>query len=36
MTSPVLALRAAIRDAGRAWVVPLDADDTTVEVRYRW
>lgn len=30
------AARAAIRDAGRAWVVPLDADDTTVEVRYRW
>jgi cytochrome c2 len=30
------AARAGLRDAAQAWVVPLDADDTTVEVRYRW
>jgi cytochrome c2 len=30
------AARAVIGDAGRAWIVPLEADDTTVEVRYRW
>lgn len=28
------AMRAAIRDG--AWIVPLDADEATVEVRYRW
>lgn len=28
------AMRAAIRDG--AWIVPLDADEVTVEVRYRW
>jgi hypothetical protein len=28
------AMRAAIRDG--AWIVPLDADGATVEVRYRW
>lgn len=30
------AARAVLRDSGRAWGVPLDADDATVEVRYRW
>ena len=33
---PATAARAVLVDAARAWVVPLDADDTTVEVRYRW
>jgi cytochrome c2 len=30
------AARATVRDAGRAWVIPLDADGATVEARYRW
>jgi hypothetical protein len=28
--------RAVSVDSRHAWVVPLEADDTTLEVRYRW